>query len=51
MPGDGSVRALGLIGERVKCTPARRHVLEQIVQLAVEIAREAAKVARSARSS
>jgi diadenylate cyclase len=39
-PGDGSVRALGLIGERVECTPARRHVLEQIVQLAVEIARE-----------
>ncbi len=39
-PGDGADRALGLIGERVACTPARRHALEEIVQLAVEIARE-----------
>jgi DNA integrity scanning protein DisA with diadenylate cyclase activity len=33
-------RAFGLICERADCTPARRRVLEEIIQLAVEIARE-----------
>jgi DNA integrity scanning protein DisA with diadenylate cyclase activity len=33
-------RAFGPICERADCTPARRRVLEEIIQLAVEIARE-----------